>query len=74
MGFEVLNMQPTMPRPPSDKTFQVAFKIPDEWVEMADELAKKMSSPGMTVTRTDVLRTALWEGLTKMRDAKGGRK
>ena len=67
-------MQPTMPRPPSDKTFQVAFKISDEWVEMADDLAKKMSSPAVTVTRTDVLRTALWEGLQKMRDAKAGKR
>jgi len=62
---------PSMPRPPSDRTFQVAFKIPDDWVELADQLATNMSRPGMTVTRTDVLRSAMWDGLKAMRDALG---
>jgi hypothetical protein len=59
-------MNASMPRPPSDRTFQVAFKIPEEWVAMADALAAKRSSPGMRVTRTDVLRLALYEGLQAM--------
>ena len=43
LSFEVLNMQTnTMPRPPSDNTFQVAFKIPDSWIAMADQIANQM--------------------------------
>jgi hypothetical protein len=59
-----------MPRPPSENTFQVAFKIPDAWIEKADEIAAKMSRPGITVTRTDVLRSALWEGLEMLGEPK----
>jgi hypothetical protein len=56
-----------MPRPQSENTFQVAFKIPQQWVEMADEIAAAMSRPGIATTRTDALRAALWEGLTRLR-------
>ncbi len=56
----------SMPRPPSDRTFQVAFKIPEEWVAKADALAAKRSTPAMRVTRTDVLRQALYEGLQSL--------
>ena len=57
----------TMPRPPSDRTFQVAFKIPEAWVKLADELAVAMSRPGVTMTRTDALRAALATGLEALR-------
>jgi hypothetical protein len=57
-----------MPRAPSDKTFQVAFKIPEAWVTLADEIAATMSRPGMSITRTDVLRSAMWDGLQAMRE------
>ncbi|HEY1696179.1 MAG TPA: hypothetical protein VGG39_28625 [Polyangiaceae bacterium] len=55
-----------MPRPPSENTFQVTFKIPDAWIKMADELAASMAVPGVTITRTDALRAALAEGLERM--------
>lgn len=61
----------TMPRPQSENTFQVAFKIPEAWVAMADELAAAMAQPGITPTRTDALRAALWAGLTAMRAERG---
>jgi hypothetical protein len=63
-------MNSTMPRPPSDRTFQVAFKIPEEWVSKADEIAAKLSNPAMRVTRTDVLRQALYAGLQQLHDTK----
>lgn len=53
----------TMPRPPSENRFQVAFKIPDAWTKRADAIAAKLSQPGVTVTRTDALRAALARGL-----------
>ena len=57
----------TMPRPQSENTFQVAFKIPQSWIDMADEIAEAMSQPGLTITRTDALRAALARGLESMR-------
>jgi hypothetical protein len=56
-------MNSTMPRPPSENTFQVTFKIPDAWIAQADALASAMSRPGLTITRTDALRQALAKGL-----------
>jgi hypothetical protein len=73
LSLEVFDMQ-AMPRPPSENTFQVAFKIPEAWIEKADEIAAKMSRPGITVTRTDVLRSALWEGLEALREPKKARR
>lgn len=56
-----------MPRPASENTFQVTFKIPDAWVKMADAIAAEMSQPGVTMTRTDALRAALARGLESLR-------
>jgi len=55
-----------MSRPPSDNVFQVAFKIPEEWISRADKLAAAMSRPGMAATRTDALRSALAQGLVAL--------
>lgn len=61
-------MQATsMPRPQSENTYQVAFKIPEEWKDLADEIAAAMSQPGISATRTDVLRAALYQGLQALR-------
>lgn len=57
----------SMPRPQSENTFQVSFKIPEKWVAMADEIALAMSQPGIATTRTDALRAALWHGLNELR-------
>ena len=64
-----------MPRPASANTFQVAFKIPEDWVKAADALAMKMGRESVgpidvTITRTDVLRAALFTGLREMKKAK----
>jgi hypothetical protein len=53
----------TVPRPPSD-TVQVAIRIPREWLAKADELAKRISRPGVTMSRTDALRAAIAAGFT----------
>lgn len=65
VSFTVIDMQ-TMARPQSENTFQVAFKIPPEWLKMADEIAAAMSRPGVKITRTDALRAALADGLHKL--------
>jgi len=51
-----------VPRPKSENTFQVAFLIPDEWRERADALAERLT-PGVRLSRSDVLRLALGRGL-----------
>jgi hypothetical protein len=62
MFIEVVSMH-AVSRPPSDNVFQVAFKIPEEWIARADKVAELMSRPGARMTRTDALRAALIHGL-----------
>jgi hypothetical protein len=62
-----------MPRPASENTFQITFKVPQEWVELADALAAAMSRPGLTLTRTDALRTALATGLATLKGEHTGK-
>jgi len=50
-----------MPRPPSD-TVQIAIRVPREWLATADELAKQISRPGVTMSRTDAFRAAIAAG------------
>ena len=52
-----------MPRSASENTFQVAFKIPEEWIERATKIAERRSRSGLVVTRAQVLRLALQLGL-----------
>lgn len=46
-------------------TEQVAFRLPKKLVARLDEYATKLANeqPGMTVTRTDVVRVLLTRGL-----------
>lgn len=46
-------------------TIQITFRIPEEWLEWADELASKHSAPGLVLTRTDGFRTAMAAGFEK---------
>lgn len=57
-----------MPRPKSQNTHQIAFKIPEAKVRMADQIAAAIAENGVPtgVTRTDVLRAALRLGLATM--------
>jgi hypothetical protein len=61
-----------MPREKSENTFPLSFKVPEEWVHIADELAEAMSRPPVMVTRTDVARTALLRGLQAMKAERDG--
>ncbi|MBX3208414.1 MAG: hypothetical protein KF764_25435 [Labilithrix sp.] len=55
-----------MPRPKSDNTHQIAFKVPEAWLGTADEIAEALSRAGLTATRTDALRAALRAGLSEL--------
>lgn len=52
-----------MPRPPSANDTQIAIRLPNDWIDRADALVPLVSRPGITVTRSDVLRAALAKGL-----------
>ncbi len=54
---------PTMPRPKSENDTQATLTLPSGWLDEAEHLAKGMRQPGLTVTRSDVLRMALRRGL-----------
>jgi hypothetical protein len=53
----------TMPRPKSDYTVQITLLVTKELRDRADRLSQTMPPRGMRMTRTDVLRAALAEGL-----------
>lgn len=55
-----------MPRPPSS-AIQIALRIPAEWLEEVDRLTTKLVRPGMSSTRSDVLRAAIAKGLEVFR-------
>jgi hypothetical protein len=55
-----------MPRPKGENDAQVTVVLPARWLEEAQRLAAERSEPGMTVTRSDVLRLALRQGLEGM--------
>lgn len=59
-------MHAPMPRPQSENTYPLSVKVPRSWVDLADEVAEKMSRPGVNVTRTDAIRAALWAGLQQL--------
>jgi hypothetical protein len=50
-----------VPRPPSD-TVQIAIRVPRDWMERADDLAKRISRPGVIMSRTDAFRAAIAAG------------
>ena len=45
---------------------QTALRIPIALVDRIDKLAEEMSKPGLRVTRTEVMRLALFEGVGRM--------
>jgi hypothetical protein len=56
-----------VPRPPSD-TVQIAIRVPREWMAKADELATRISRPGVTMSRTDAFRAAIAAGFDALAD------
>jgi hypothetical protein len=66
-----------MPRPKTDNDQQIAIRVPKEWLDRAQALVPHLASPGISVTRTDVIRVALLRGLEALeetRDAKTTKK
>ncbi len=57
----------SMPRPPSD-TVQISARVPTSWLEQFDAVAKRLSRPGLEVTRADAYRIALARGLDELRE------
>lgn len=45
---------------------QTAIRLPESMINRLDSVAKKMSQPGMPVTRTEVLRLAAHRGLDEL--------
>ena len=56
-----------VPRPPSD-TVQIAIRVERSWLAKADELAKRISRPGVTMSRTDAFRAAIAAGFDALAD------
>jgi hypothetical protein len=56
-----------VPRPPSD-TVQIAIRVPRDWMARADDLAKRLSRPGVTMSRTDAFRAAIASGFDALAD------
>ena len=59
-------------KPAPRSTIQVTFRIKTEWLDLADEIAGRMSKPGAPLTRTDGFRMAMAEGFEKL--ARHGRR
>ena len=59
-----------MPRTRSVNTIQITLNVPEEWVEEAEALAKKLSEPGMAITRADAFRVILAKGFEAVRKKK----
>lgn len=67
-------VQERVPRKPSGNDSAVALRLPDEWLKRADALVEFLleSRPGMSVTRSDVLRIALARGLDALEAERDG--
>ncbi len=55
-----------MPRPKTD-TVQITVRVPTAWIRDADALSKGLCLPGMNISRTDVFRMAIAQGLIALR-------
>jgi predicted transcriptional regulator len=55
----------------TDPQTQTAIRLPDSLLARLDKLAERMSEPGMRVTRTEVLRLAVFRGASELEAEKG---
>jgi hypothetical protein len=51
---------------------QIALRVPAEWLREADELVERLKLPGLAQTRSDILRRAIAEGLSVLREEAEG--
>ncbi len=57
-----------MPRPRRiEDAVQVAIRMPQAWVDKAEVIARRRSRKGAAVSRTDILRMAVYRGLKGVR-------
>lgn len=49
-----------------ENTTQTAVRLPDSWLERLDKIAERMSQPGITLTRTEALRAAIFRGIEQL--------
>lgn len=54
------------PSETEEEQTQIVLRVPASWVERAERLRPKLMRPGVSLTRTDVLRAAIVEGLDKL--------
>ena len=54
-----------MAQKPAADTVQITFRIPKPWLKRADWIGEKMGPDGI-VSRTDVLRRALADGIENL--------
>jgi hypothetical protein len=45
---------------------QIAIRIPRKWLTEADEVAARLSPPGVTMSRTDAFRAAIAAGFVAL--------
>jgi len=58
----------SMARTPTGDAFvQVSIRLPAAWSKVADEIATKLSRPGLEVARSDAYRVALLRGFEELR-------
>ena len=58
--------RPSKTTPEDTKTVQVTFRIPKEWLRLADAIAKKHSKNGVELRRTDGFRMAMNAGFERL--------
>ena len=56
-----------VPRPPTDSV-QIAIRVPRAWLARADDLARRISRPGLEASRSDAFRLAIAKGLDELAD------
>jgi hypothetical protein len=67
-------LQGGVPRPASPNDSSIALRLPEGWLKRAENLIEFLSTPGIAVTRSDVLRAALARGLEALEADRDGRK
>jgi predicted DNA-binding protein len=53
------------------KTVQLAVRLEAEVMDRLDTLAKRLSRPGLELSRTDAVRMAILEGLPRLEASEG---
>ncbi len=53
---------------PTGYDAQITLRIPSSWLERADRLIPFLSTPGVVMSRTDILRSALAQGFIEIED------